>query len=182
MKTRYVVMIEGQPRAVTVESDDDRRYRVALDDEVLELDVAAVGPREYQLQQGDRVHDLSLAGGPGVVEVHGRDRSTSVQLLDERELARQAVTGEGLGVGADGMVSIEAPMPGRVVKCLVREGEAVKAGQGVIVVEAMKMENELRSAIDGTVKAIRVAEGDGVEAGALLLTIEAGAIEVDTAG
>jgi biotin carboxyl carrier protein len=181
MKTRYVVMIDGQPRPVTVEAGDGGNCRVALDDEVLELEVDAVGSGEYLLRQGHEVHDLLVRGAESEVEIHGRDFSTSVQLLDERDLARQAVSGDGLGVGADGMVTIEAPMPGRVVKCLVREGDAVSAGQGVIVVEAMKMENELRSAIDGTVRAIAVAEGDGVEAGALLVTIEAGSVEVDAA-
>jgi biotin carboxyl carrier protein len=63
-------------------------------------------------------------------------------------------------------------MPGKVVKTLVGEGDAVTSGQGIIVIEAMKMENELRAAAEGTVKTICVAEGDNVEAGETLVLIE----------
>ncbi len=61
-------------------------------------------------------------------------------------------------------VSLRAPMPGRVVKLLVQAGEPVKAGQGILVVEAMKMENEVKLPRDGVVKQLRVAEGAAVEA------------------
>jgi biotin carboxyl carrier protein len=67
---------------------------------------------------------------------------------------------------------VSSPMPGKVVKLLVREGEEVKADQGVIVVEAMKMENELKSAVTGKVKEVFVKEGDVVESGAKLLLVE----------
>jgi biotin carboxyl carrier protein len=67
---------------------------------------------------------------------------------------------------------VSSPMPGKVVKLLVGLGEEVKADQGVIVVEAMKMENELKSALTGKVKEIFVKEGEVVESGAKLLLVE----------
>src|SRR4030065_584755 len=93
------------------------------------------------------------------------------------------ITGEGGGVagslgggggGEDvaGKARAASPMPGKVVKLLVKEGEEVKSDQGVIVVEAMKMENELKSAVAGKVKEIFVKEGEGVEAGAKLVLVE----------
>ena len=63
-------------------------------------------------------------------------------------------------------------MPGKIVKVLVRPGDAVAARQGVVIVEAMKMENELRSQNSGTVSDVRVKEGDSVEAGAILVIVE----------
>ena len=71
-----------------------------------------------------------------------------------------------------GVASIDSPMPGKVIKILAKEGEEVKRGQGVIVVEAMKMENELKAPKDGVIKEIKVKEGDAVEAGARLALIE----------
>ena len=65
-----------------------------------------------------------------------------------------------------------APMPGKIVKVLVKPGDQVTARQGVVVIEAMKMENELRASRDGQVKDVHVAEGDLVEAGRLLTVIE----------
>ena len=71
-----------------------------------------------------------------------------------------------------GPLSIRSPMPGKVVKVLVRVGDQVKAGQGLIVVEAMKMENELRAPRDGRVKEVPVREGQAVEAGQPLAVLE----------
>ena len=76
------------------------------------------------------------------------------------------------GKGSAGKAMLTSPMPGKVVKLLVTEGQEVAAGQGVIVVEAMKMENELKSALAGKVKEIFVAEGEVVESGAKLLLVE----------
>jgi biotin carboxyl carrier protein len=76
------------------------------------------------------------------------------------------------GKGSAGKAMLTSPMPGKVVKLLVTEGQEVEAGQGVIVVEAMKMENELKSALAGKVKEIFVEEGQVVESGAKLLLVE----------
>lgn len=72
----------------------------------------------------------------------------------------------------EGRQSIVAPIPGRVVRVLVMPGDRVSAGQGVVVVEAMKMENELRSPKDGVVREVKAREGTAVEAGAVLAVIE----------
>jgi len=72
----------------------------------------------------------------------------------------------------DGPQRVTAPMPGKIVKLLVKPGDRVQARQGVIVVEAMKMENELRARAAGTVREVRVTEGTSVEAGAILVMLE----------
>ncbi len=90
----------------------------------------------------------------------------------ERRSSRRAMAS---GAGADtttGPVSIAAPMPGRVVKVLVSVGDSVTARQGLIVIEAMKMENELRAPRAGIVKAVNVASGAPIEAGTALVVIE----------
>jgi biotin carboxyl carrier protein len=74
--------------------------------------------------------------------------------------------------GTQGRISITAPMPGKVVRLMVSVGDAITAGQSVVVVEAMKMQNELKSPRDGHVTAIRVKEHDSVNAGAILVLIE----------
>ena len=74
---------------------------------------------------------------------------------------------------ASGIDKIIAPMPGRVVKVLKASGEKVAEGEGVIIVEAMKMESELKSAIDGTVTEVSAKDGDTVDLGAHLITVVA---------
>jgi biotin carboxyl carrier protein len=76
------------------------------------------------------------------------------------------------GAGIHGKVFINAPMPGRIVRVLAAAGDAVKAGQGVVVMEAMKMQNELKAPRDGRVSTMAVKEDDRVNAGAILATIE----------
>lgn len=84
---------------------------------------------------------------------------------------RQWKRSQGSG-GAHGKISITAPMPGRIVRVLAAAGELVVAGQGIVVIEAMKMQNELKAPRDGRVTAIEVREDDRVNAGAILATIE----------
>ena len=93
-----------------------------------------------------------------------------VEALDERTRAIRALS--GAGKEATGPAPLIAPMPGMIVRISVAVGDTVQAGQGLIVMEAMKMENELRAATAGTVKAILAREGTAVEKGALLLELE----------
>ena len=71
-----------------------------------------------------------------------------------------------------GVANLMAPMPGLIVRINVKEGDAVRAGQGLVVMEAMKMENELRASVNATVKRVAVTAGSAVEKGALLLELE----------
>jgi biotin carboxyl carrier protein len=93
-----------------------------------------------------------------------------VEALDERTRAIRALS--AVGREASGPAPLVAPMPGMIVRISVEVGDIVQAGQGLIVMEAMKMENELRATSAGTVKAILAREGTAVEKGAMLLELE----------
>jgi biotin carboxyl carrier protein len=94
---------------------------------------------------------------------------TRVDVADERRLRLRAGTA---GFSAEGKQLIVAPMPGKVVKVLVKVGDEVKQGQGLVVVEAMKMENELKSPKDGKVVELFAKEGTAVENNAKLVVVE----------
>ena len=85
---------------------------------------------------------------------------------------RRAAGADGAAAGAEGEVRVTAPMPGKVVRILVAPGDEVAARQPMIVVEAMKMENEMSASRAGTVKEIRVEEGMSVDAGRVLAVVE----------
>lgn len=97
--------------------------------------------------------------------------TTPVHVMTAGEAALQAALEEATG-GAGAGGAVKAPMPGRVVKALVAEGDSVEAGQPVIIVEAMKMENEVAASGAGIVRRIAVSSGDTVDAGAVLVEIE----------
>jgi biotin carboxyl carrier protein len=105
---------------------------------------------------------------PSVVHVNGE--AVPISIIDPRTRFQR---GRRDGAGAaGGRRTIVAPMPGRIVKVLVERGQTVEARQGVVVVEAMKMENELRAPHAGTVAEVHAREGMSVEAQALLIVLE----------
>ena len=121
---------------------------------------------------GTEVRRVGVSRGPSrgryTLSIDGR--RYDVEALDERTHAiRQLSAATAAPAGPAPLV---APMPGLIVRVNVAVGDAVKAGQGIVVMEAMKMENELRTASAGVVKAVRVAPGTAVERGATLVELE----------
>lgn len=113
--------------------------------------------RSYQIFNDPALQELSIGG-----------TRYSVQVSDPRSYrGRRAATGAG-----DGPRKISANMPGKVVRVLLAEGAKVEAGQGVVVIEAMKMQNELKSPKAGTIKKLHVHEGAAVKAGDVLAIVE----------
>ena len=169
----FDVAINGRSRTVSVERTAHGRYRVTLDGRLHEIDVMRVGTLGLSLLL-DAAHGVSRdvqvtpAARPGdlLVRIDGR---TIVATLNGRRTGRLA---SDAGAHAHGEQPVVAPMPGRVVRILVSPGDAVAARQGVVVVEAMKMENELRAPKAGRVKEVAVESGTSVEAGRVLLVIE----------
>ena len=129
------------------------------------------GPYDNDVVSGFSRTSYEIAFEPGTggeLVVHVNGAAVQLTILDRQRRARRG----GPEAGADTQPrTIVAPMPGRIVKVLVKPGEVVQARQGLIVVEAMKMENELRAPRDGTVEDVRVAEGSSVEANAVLVVL-----------
>jgi biotin carboxyl carrier protein len=113
---------------------------------------------------------LGEGGTNGDFDVHLDGLTVPVQIRPAGSFGRQKK--DGPAAHTAGPQRIMAPMPGKVVRVLVKPGDDVKARQGLVVVEAMKMENELRAARDGRVRDVTVAEGQSVDAGAVLLVVE----------
>jgi biotin carboxyl carrier protein len=168
----FEVDVNGRNRVVSVERAAAGRYRVVVDGRPHDVDAARVGSFGLSLLLDggsvSREVEVAPAGGPGemLVRIDGRIVAATV---NGRRTGRGAADG---GTLARGVQSVVAPMPGRVVRVLVAAGDAVTARQPVVVVEAMKMENELRSPKAGRVKDVEVAEGASVEAGRVLIVIE----------
>jgi biotin carboxyl carrier protein len=114
-------------------------------------------------------HDGGSAAKPPSVGVIARGRRFYVEAQSERARALSAALGSKGGATGEG--TLASPMPGRVLKVLVAEGDAVEAGAALVVVEAMKMENELCAARSGVVRRVHVTPGQTVESGARLVEI-----------
>ena len=112
---------------------------------------------------------LASQAAAGDFDVYLEGRTIPLQIRPAGAFGRQKQHG---GPHGSGPQRVLAPMPGKVVRVLVKAGDEVKARQGLVVVEAMKMENELRAVRDGKVRDISVAEGQSVDAGSVLLVVE----------
>jgi biotin carboxyl carrier protein len=112
---------------------------------------------------------LAAYGTAGDFDVHLAGRTVPVQVRLAGGFGRQKKAAAAQGSGPQ---RITAPMPGKIVRVLVKAGDEVTARQGLVVVEAMKMENELRAARAGRVREVAVVEGQSVDAGAILLVVE----------
>ena len=169
----FDIEINGRARIVSVERAAAGRYRVTVDGRAQLVDAARVGHFGLSLLMDGAAgasRDVQVAPGsaPGELLVRLDGRTVTV-LVDGRRTGRASTDG---GTHARGEQAVVAPMPGRVVRLLVARGDDVAARQGVVVVEAMKMENELRSPKAGRVKDVPVSEGASVEAGRVLMVIE----------
>jgi biotin carboxyl carrier protein len=169
----FEIDVNGRSRTVSVERLGPGRFRLALDGVQHEVDAVRIGTYglSLMLNDGDAIsREVSTTPGPvrGELLVGLDGRSVAVT-VNGRRTGRAAADA---GTHAHGEVSVVAPMPGRVVRVLVAAGDEVAAKQGVVVVEAMKMENELRSPKAGRVKDVAVTPGTSVDAGRVLLTIE----------
>jgi biotin carboxyl carrier protein len=148
----------------------DGLYEVTLDGVPVVVDARLPEPGVMHLVRNGEGFELDVRGTPdGGQEISFYGSRYAVAVLDERKKALLALSGGPGRRGAEELVSTS--MPGKVVAVLVELGQEVTEGQGVVVVEAMKMENELRATAPGVVKEIRVKPGEAVEGGAALLRI-----------
>jgi len=138
-------------------------YRVEVGDQVYDLDATiARGELRSLLHQGQHYEVAVHATGAGKYWVSNQGAGSQVELMDP--LTHLALSSSAAAASGAGQV-VEAYMPGRVVKILVEEGQEVQAGEGLVVLEAMKMENEIQAESAGTVTKILVEEGQAVEGG-----------------
>jgi len=166
------VEIEGEKVLLEVEREGGRVVAEA-GGRRYELEVRGVGEGEYLLLHEGRVYECRVEQAQGARE-RGEMRVAvgageyAVTLTDTKHLRGARIAAGEHG----GRAQVVAPMPGKVVRVLVERGQAVESGAGVVVVEAMKMQNELKSPKAGTVVELRVEPGATVNAGEVLAVIE----------
>ncbi len=165
---KYIVEIDGERTEVDIVGDE-----VRVDGALVRARLSDVpGTPITLLTVGDTVHRVlarrGTARGQYALTVDGR--SFGADALDERSRAIRDLT--AAGAAATGPAPLVAPMPGLVVRVQVAAGDVVAAGQALVVMEAMKMENELRASSAGTVRRVAVEAGTAVEKGAVLVELE----------
>jgi biotin carboxyl carrier protein len=156
------VVVDGKPLALELEREGSRWWVNNRTVSALEVE-----PGIYSVLLGSRSFEARIERTEEAWAVTIGRRRFVIEVADPRRLQRK-----GRGLHGEGRQRIASPMPGKVVRVLVAQGDSVEAGQGVIVVEAMKMQNELKAPRAGRVVALSAQEGATVAAGDVLAVIE----------
>ena len=149
------------------------KWQILVNDQAVEIDLeqldssTQVEPGVYSLLLNGESYEVRIVPATQNFDVHIDGKRFNVEVRDPRNISRRS-----RGALGAGRQNIAAPMPGKVIRVLVRVGDAVETGQGVVVVEAMKMQNEMKASRPGRVVEIRVKNGDTVSAGDTLVALE----------
>ena len=162
----YEIAIDGKSYQLDL-SQAEGRWSCRVDGREVEVDAVLARPSVLSLRLGNKAYEVKCERVGGDVHIWVGSQRFAVDVRDPRSLRSRARAADD-----HGPKRLTAPMPGKVVRILLTQGTEVEAGAGVLVVEAMKMQNEVKSPKKGTIQKILVSEGAAVNAGDLLAIVE----------
>jgi biotin carboxyl carrier protein len=165
---KYEIVINGARRSVefTPPGKEVSRVTFTVDGRLVEADAIRIPGGAYSILLAGRSLEVTAEETSGGLLLRAKGREFQVEILDPRLWQRR----RGAGIELEGRQQLIAPMPGKIVRVLVEAGQQVNAGQGLLVIEAMKMQNEIRSPKSGTVEKL-AREGQTVNAGEVLAIV-----------
>jgi biotin carboxyl carrier protein len=168
---RYYATLKGQkePIAVELQPAPNGRFLLTVDGRQHEVDAVPLEQGAVSMIIDGDSYNVELEERDDAMIARVADQLVRIDIADERQRRLKMARA---GFSVEGKQVVTAPMPGKVVKILVKPGDAVTEGQGLVVVEAMKMENELKSPKAGKVLEILAREGEPVEMDAKLVVVE----------
>jgi len=166
----YAAILNDREVEVEITELEPGSYRIAFDDKIMEVDAQAISESTLSVLHDDAAYNIELERRPsGGGNVLVRGNVVQVEVIDLRRMRLRKV--QEAHVGPEGPATITSPMPGKIVAILVQEGQEVAEGDGLLVVEAMKMENELRAPKAGTIRSLTAQEGEAVDGGVALCVV-----------
>jgi len=175
---KFIATLEGVEHEVVVDNHDSDQglYTVSVSGKAYQVDARSVPSSIVTVLINNKSFDIDLDrennSDPldGKIAVRVRGRVVRLEFLEKRR--KKMKEAQMVKFSRDGVIEINSPMPGKVLRYLVQSGDEVKEGQGLVVVEAMKMENELQAPKDGTIREIITKVGMPVDSGTTLMVIE----------
>lgn len=164
-------IINKRKTEIELISKVQNRYKIKVDNKTFDFDIITIGNGSYSIIYNNNSWDLEAAKSSGfnTYTVYKFGQSFKVEIEDALSKYKK---NKDIGLHGGGN-SIIAPMPGKIIKILVTEGQKVKEGDTILIISAMKMESEFKSAVDGTIKKIHAKDEDIVNGDQLLVEIEA---------
>jgi len=156
--------INGREYRLSIEEEDEKRFQVTLGDKKYLVLPEHLGSNEILLNINGRIYDVVVELNSSCCSVYLNGKYFEIEKKSASRILNKAAAKQITR-------SVKTSMPGRIVKVLVNEGEKVREGEAVLILEAMKMENEIKSPQSGVIKEIKVKPGDQVEAGIVLFAV-----------
>jgi biotin carboxyl carrier protein len=158
----------NKARLVDLERHGDH-WKVLLDGQAIVVDAASITQNTFSILLGGESYEVSVAPTPdGMLKLLTGSQEFLAEVVDPRAWRGR----RGKGLEAEGRKEVASAMPGKVIRLLVKAGDKVETGQGLVIVEAMKMQNEIRSPKSGIVGRLFAKEGQSVNAGEILAWVE----------
>jgi biotin carboxyl carrier protein len=172
MPKKFDIKYKEQDLEITIDPLEDNKLSILSDGNSDEIEYQKISQNQYLVIKDNQSFDLKFfhdEHGETSIFIDGEVQTTTI--IDPIKARREAVGGGG-AINLDGPVPIESMMPGKIIAVKVKVGDEVKTDQDIVVLEAMKMENVLKSPKDGKVTEVNVKEGDSVESGTKLVVVE----------
>jgi len=166
---KYTALLKDTEKEIEIQPIGDFQFTVTIDGESHIIDARSCEVDSISLLIDNRSYDLSYSFENDRIELNFWNQHFDVEILDERKMRMRRVRSD---MDMSGPEVIASSMPGKVVKVLVKPGDQIEGGAGIIIIEAMKMENEIRCKKPGIVKSVNVAAGDTVDSNAVLVEID----------
>ena len=160
----YTFKLNSQVFKVNIEENENNSI-VEIDGETREVEFSKIDKHLYSIIIGGQSLTVGVLKKGKKIQVFYQGNLYELESVSARDLSKSGSIGTGL--------EVVSPMPGRIVKILKEEGDEVEADEGVVVIEAMKMESELKASQSGKIKKINAKEGETVEEGAVLVSLSA---------
>jgi len=169
---KYEVQVEdlsGRKSRIVELERNGGGWRIQLDGQPIDADAVEIAPYTLSILLNGQSYEIRVIPAPdGKLKLQTGTHEFTAEVIDPRSWSGR----RHAHVEAEGRQQIVAPMPGKVVRLLVKAGDRVEAGQGLFVVEAMKMQNEIRSPKSGIVERVLAKEGQAVNSGEVLAWVE----------
>ncbi len=166
----YIATLDDVEYKIEVKEIGDEKYEVLINDTPYTLDARSVDSSLYSIIMDGKSYEIDIDYKDSIYHVYNDGKLFKIELMDE--LKKRMLEKRGGAGGLEGAYTVKSEMPGKIVEVKVKVGDEIKKGDVLLILESMKMQNEIKSPKDGKVTEVFIKGGDTIEAEANLITIE----------